>query len=121
VEDAMINDELHTIIDRSAGEWPFVQVQQLARIAMRCAAEKRRRRADLVTDVWPVVETMMKNASLSACPSTSSSIQDESSVPHYFLCPILQVLVLLHIESFYLHDSYFHSTEIVLTYSYGCC
>jgi len=90
VEDAMINDELHTIIDRSAGEWPFVQVQQLARIAMRCAAEKRRRRADLVTDVWPVVETMMKNASLSACPSTSSSIQDESSVPHYFLCPILQ-------------------------------
>ncbi|XP_066389409.1 U-box domain-containing protein 70-like isoform X3 [Miscanthus floridulus] len=93
VEDAMINDELHTIIDRSAGEWPFVQVQQLARIAMRCAAEKRRRRADLVTDVWPVVETMMKSASLLACPSTSSSIQDESSVPHYFLCPILQTIM----------------------------
>lgn len=109
VEDAMINGELHTIIDRSAGEWPFVQVQQLVRIAMRCAAEKRRRRADLVTDVWPVVETMMKSA-LSACPSTSSSIQNESSVPHYFLCPILQVRVLLHIEFFYVHDSYyFHS------------
>ncbi|RCV43917.1 hypothetical protein SETIT_9G332900v2 [Setaria italica] len=90
VEDAMINDELHTIIDRSAGEWPFVQAQQLARIGMRCAAEKRRRRADLATDVWLVVEPMMKSASLSSCPSTSSSIQDESSVPHYFLCPILQ-------------------------------
>jgi hypothetical protein len=23
LEDAMINDELHTIVDRSAGEWPF--------------------------------------------------------------------------------------------------
>ncbi|CAN6324636.1 unnamed protein product [Urochloa humidicola] len=93
VEDAMINDELHTIIDRSAGEWPFVQAQQLARIGMRCAVEKRRRRADLATDVWPVVEPMMKSASLSSCPSTSSSIQDESSVPHYFLCPILQKIM----------------------------
>jgi serine/threonine protein kinase len=96
VEDAMINDELHTIIDRSAGEWPFVQAQQLARIGMRCAVEKRRRRADLATDVWPVVEPMMKSAALSSCPSTSSSIQDESgSVPHYFLCPILQVRIML--------------------------
>ncbi|WVZ57562.1 hypothetical protein U9M48_007933 [Paspalum notatum var. saurae] len=93
VEDVMINDELHTIIDSSAGEWPFVQAQQLARIGMRCAAEKRRRRTDLVTDVWPVVEPMMKRASLSACPSTPSSVQDESSVPHYFLCPILHVFV----------------------------
>ncbi|XP_025791429.1 U-box domain-containing protein 70-like isoform X2 [Panicum hallii] len=94
VEDAMINDELHTIIDRSAGEWPFVQAQQLARIGMRCAVEKRRRRADLATDVWPVVEPMMKSAALSSCPSTSSSIQDESgSVPHYFLCPILQKIM----------------------------
>ncbi|CAL4940502.1 unnamed protein product [Urochloa decumbens] len=93
VEDAMINDELHTIIDRSAGEWPFVQAQQLARIGMRCAVEKRRRRADLATDVWPVVEPMMQRASLSSCPSTSSSIQDESSVPHYFLCPILQKIM----------------------------
>ncbi|CAL4923700.1 unnamed protein product [Urochloa decumbens] len=93
VEDAMINDELHTIIDRSAGEWPFVQAQQLARIGMRCAVEKRRRRADLATDVWPVVEPMMQRASLSSCLSTSSSIQDESSVPHYFLCPILQKIM----------------------------
>ncbi|XP_062201408.1 U-box domain-containing protein 70-like isoform X2 [Phragmites australis] len=90
VEDAMINDELHTIIDKSAGEWPFVQVQQLARIGMKCSAERRRRRADIVTDVWPVVEPMMKSASLSSCPSTSSSFQDERSVPHCFICPILQ-------------------------------
>jgi len=41
----------HLICTRSAGEWPFVQAQQLARIGIRCAVEKRRRRADLATDV----------------------------------------------------------------------
>ncbi|XP_062206015.1 U-box domain-containing protein 70-like isoform X2 [Phragmites australis] len=109
VENAMINDELHTIIDRSAGEWPFVQVQQLARIGMRCTAEKRRRRADLVTDVWPVIEPMMKSASLSTCPSTSSSIQDESGVPHYFLCPILQVMKNPHIAA----DGFTYEAEAI--------
>lgn len=90
VEDAMINGELHTIIDKSAGVWPFVQAQQLARIGMRCVTEKRRHRADLVSDVWPMVEPMMKSASFPASPCNSSSFQDESNVPHYFLCPILQ-------------------------------
>jgi serine/threonine protein kinase len=94
VEDAMEKGDLHSIIDPSAGSWPFVQANQLAHLGLRCAEMSRRRRPDLAREVWVVVEPLMKAASLTARRPTfapASSPDDEASTPSYFLCPIFQV------------------------------
>ncbi|KAM0864691.1 hypothetical protein ACQ4PT_043758 [Festuca glaucescens] len=94
VEDAMEKGDLHSIIDPSAGSWPFVQANQLAHLGLRCAEMSRRRRPDLAREVWVVVEPLMKAASLTARRPTfaaASSDDDDASTPSYFLCPIFQV------------------------------
>lgn len=91
VEDAVEDGNLHSMIDSTAGDWPFVQAKQLAHIGLRCAELSRRRRPDLVEEVWRVVEPLMKAASLSASPPPSGSVLDEHRIPSYFVCPIFQV------------------------------
>lgn len=96
VEDAMEKGDLHSIIDPSAGSWPFVQANQLAHLGLRCAEMSRRRRPDLAREVWVVVEPLMKAASLTARRPTfapASSPDDEASTPSYFLCPIFQEMM----------------------------
>uniref|UniRef100_A0ACD5Z260 Uncharacterized protein n=1 Tax=Avena sativa TaxID=4498 RepID=A0ACD5Z260_AVESA len=96
VEDAMERGDLHSIIDPSAGSWPFVQANQLAHLGLRCAEMSRRRRPDLAREVWVVVEPLMKAASLTARRPTfaaASSDSDDASTPPYFLCPIFQEMM----------------------------
>uniref|UniRef100_A0A453P7U6 RING-type E3 ubiquitin transferase n=1 Tax=Aegilops tauschii subsp. strangulata TaxID=200361 RepID=A0A453P7U6_AEGTS len=88
VEDAVEKGELHTVLDPSAGAWPFVQANQLAHLGLRCAEMSRRRRPDLAREVWTVVEPLMKAASLTARRPTfaaSSALPDEASTPSYFV------------------------------------
>ncbi|GJM86384.1 hypothetical protein PR202_ga02238 [Eleusine coracana subsp. coracana] len=92
VDDAMSREELHAIIDPTAGDWPFVQANQLAHIGLRCAEMSRRRRPDLAGEVWKVVEPLMKAASLTLGrppPQLAASL-DDAHTPSYFLCPIFQ-------------------------------
>ncbi|CAM0944662.1 unnamed protein product [Alopecurus aequalis] len=95
VEDAMDKGDLHSIIDPSAGSWPFVQANQLAYIGLRCAEMSRRRRPDLAGEVWVVVEPLMKAASLTARRPTfaAPASSDDASTPSYFLCPIFQEMM----------------------------
>uniref|UniRef100_A0A453P7Y6 RING-type E3 ubiquitin transferase n=1 Tax=Aegilops tauschii subsp. strangulata TaxID=200361 RepID=A0A453P7Y6_AEGTS len=96
VEDAVEKGELHTVLDPSAGAWPFVQANQLAHLGLRCAEMSRRRRPDLAREVWTVVEPLMKAASLTARRPTfaaSSALPDEASTPSYFVCPIFQEMM----------------------------
>ncbi|KAL6903842.1 hypothetical protein ACP4OV_004655 [Aristida adscensionis] len=93
VEEAIEKGNLHSIIDTTAGSWPFVQANQLAHISLRCAELRRRRRPDLTVDVWKVIEPLMKSASLTARPLSSSTPSDETCVPSYFICPILQEIM----------------------------
>ncbi|KAJ4750357.1 U-box domain-containing protein kinase family protein [Rhynchospora pubera] len=88
VEDAIETDSLHLIIDKSAGEWPFVQVKQLANLGLRCAQLRRRKRPDLQSE-WKLVESLTIAASLFVSPSFKSSL-DDKGVPSYFMCPIFQ-------------------------------
>ncbi|KAL5675272.1 hypothetical protein ACJX0J_011403, partial [Zea mays] len=90
VEDAIEKENLHSIIDSTAGSWPFIQANQLAHIALRCAELSRRRRPDLTVDVWKVVEPLMKAASMTARPLSCTAPSDETCIPSYFICPILQ-------------------------------
>jgi serine/threonine protein kinase len=83
VEDAMEEGGLQSIIDPSAGSWPFVQANQLAHLGLRCAEMSRRRRPDLAREVWVVVETLMRptfaGASSDDDASTPSNFQTTSS------------------------------------------
>ncbi|XBI47668.1 U-box domain-containing protein 33-like [Triticum dicoccoides] len=96
VEDAVEKGELHTVLDPSAGAWPFVQANQLAHLGLRCAEMSRRRRPDLAREVWTVVEPLMKAASLTARRpmfAASPTLPDEASTPSYFVCPIFQEMM----------------------------
>jgi serine/threonine protein kinase len=90
VEDAMMQGNLNSVIDTSAGEWPDVHVQQLAHLALGCTEPSRRCRPDLSGELWRALESMRDDAMLSL-PSSSRSTVDESSIPSYFICPISQV------------------------------
>ncbi|RLM65152.1 U-box domain-containing protein 33-like [Panicum miliaceum] len=90
VEQAIEQGNLDSIIDNSAGSWPFIQANQLAHIGLRCAELSRRRRPDLTVDVWKVVEPLMKAASMTAQPLSGTNLSDDTSIPSYFICPILQ-------------------------------
>jgi serine/threonine protein kinase len=89
VEAASDND-FRAMIDRSAGSWPFVQARKLAYIGVRCTNVSRKRRPDLIKDVWPVIEPLVK-ATVASTSRCCDSIADESHTPSYFICPIVQV------------------------------
>ena len=58
VQYALDSGNLKVLLDPLAGDWPFVQAEQLARLALRCCEINRRSRPDLGSDVWRVLEPM---------------------------------------------------------------
>ncbi|URE05566.1 U-box domain-containing protein [Musa troglodytarum] len=95
VQEAMDNGDLHAIIDKSAGNWPFVQANQLAHLGVRCSEMSRKNRPDLTQEVWRIIEPMVKAASLSVSSLSlrSFSSYDNSRIPSYFICPIFQEIM----------------------------
>ncbi|KAJ4777780.1 U-box domain-containing protein kinase family protein [Rhynchospora pubera] len=84
VQDAMRSGILVSVIDGSAGSWPFEQAKELAKIALRCVELSKGQRPDLVTEVWAVVEPLMKAAAAYVEP------HEEDCIPSHFICPILK-------------------------------
>ncbi|KAJ4784655.1 U-box domain-containing protein kinase family protein [Rhynchospora pubera] len=84
VQGAMRSGILLSVIDESAGSWPFEQAKELAKIALRCAEVSKSQRPDLVSEVWAVVEPLMKAAAAYVEP------HEEECIPSHFICPILQ-------------------------------
>ena len=92
VKEALENGLLHEIIDPIAGDWPFVLAKQMAHLGLSCCEICRKNRPDLVTEVWRVLEPMLKTTSLSMSSlSFGSDMDDNISTPNYFICPIFQV------------------------------
>ncbi|KAL6642740.1 hypothetical protein ACP70R_020921 [Stipagrostis hirtigluma subsp. patula] len=90
VEDALEKDELELLVDRSAGEWPFAEAKKLMLLGLHCAELCRRRRPDRMSDVWCVVEPLVKSALDSIAPQSLGYRIVERQTPSYFLCPISQ-------------------------------
>ncbi|EXB30880.1 U-box domain-containing protein 33 [Morus notabilis] len=88
VQYALDNGKLKTLLDPLAGDWPFVQAEQLARLALRCCEMNRKSRADLGSDVWRVLEPM--RASCGGSPSFRLGSGEHFQPPPYFICPIFQ-------------------------------
>lgn len=90
VQFAVEERKLKDVLDPRAGDWPFVQAEQLAQLALRCCNENSMYRPDLVSDVWRVLEPMRASCggSLSVCLSFGDQ---QVQPPPYFICPIFQV------------------------------
>ncbi|XP_071685734.1 U-box domain-containing protein 33-like isoform X3 [Rutidosis leptorrhynchoides] len=87
VQLAVDDDNLKNILDSSAGDWPFVQAQQLAVLALSCCDLVTTNRPNFETGIWRVVEPI--RASCGLCSSKSGS-ERRRDIPHYFVCPIFQ-------------------------------
>lgn len=105
VQYAIDSGKLKMLLDPLAGDWPFVQAEQLARLALRCCEMNRKNRADLASDVWRVLEPM--RASCHGSSSFRLGSEDHCQPPSYFLCPIFQVWsFIIYFQPIYLYALY---------------
>ncbi|XP_022147364.1 U-box domain-containing protein 33-like isoform X2 [Momordica charantia] len=88
VQYALGNGKLKSILDPLAGDWPFVQAEQLARLALRCCDMNRKSRPDLITDIWRMLGPM--RASCGGLLSVQLGSAEPFQPPPYFICPIFQ-------------------------------
>ncbi|XVF73181.1 hypothetical protein PTKIN_Ptkin12aG0180400 [Pterospermum kingtungense] len=88
VQHALDNGNLENLLDPLAGDWPFVQAEQLANLALRCCEMNRKSRPDLSTDVWRVLEPM--RASCGGSSTFQLGSEEHCQPPPYFRCPIFQ-------------------------------
>ncbi|KAF9687830.1 hypothetical protein SADUNF_Sadunf02G0133900 [Salix dunnii] len=88
IRNAIDKANLITLIDPLAGDWPFVQAKQLARLALKCCHMDRSSRPDLASEVWSVLEPMRD--SCGAFSKFQFRSLDCQRPPPYFICPILQ-------------------------------
>ncbi|CAI9277992.1 unnamed protein product [Lactuca saligna] len=90
VQYAMNKENLKSVLDPTAGDWPFVQAQQLALLAMNCCDSVRENRPDLASEAWRVLEPMRVSCGLSSFRFGSDG---QCQIPHYFICPIFQEIM----------------------------
>ncbi|KAF2568474.1 hypothetical protein F2Q68_00028452 [Brassica cretica] len=88
VKYALDSGSLNNLLDPLAGDWPFVQAEQLARLALRCCESVGGNRPDLGTEVWRVLEPM--RASSGGSSSFHLGRNEQRIAPPYFICPIFQ-------------------------------
>ncbi|KAF8088300.1 hypothetical protein N665_0546s0030 [Sinapis alba] len=88
VKYALDSGSLNNLLDPLAGDWPFVQAEQLARLALRCCESVGENRPDLATEVWRVLEPM--RASSGGSSSFHLGRNEKRIAPPYFICPIFQ-------------------------------
>ncbi|KAJ9171387.1 hypothetical protein P3X46_014766 [Hevea brasiliensis] len=88
VQYALDKGNLKILLDPLAGDWPFVQAEQLAHLALRCCEMNRKSRPDLASEVWRVLEPMKASCGGSSCFRLGS--EEHCQPPPYFICPIFQ-------------------------------
>ncbi|XP_012083381.1 U-box domain-containing protein 33 isoform X3 [Jatropha curcas] len=91
VQFALDKGNLKNLLDPLAGDWPFVQAEQLAHLALRCCEMNRKSRPDLAAEVWRVLEPMKASCGGSSCFRLGSEVHFQP--PPYFICPIFQEIM----------------------------
>lgn len=90
VETALEDDELATVLDPEAGEWPIDEAKELAVLGLSCAEIRRRDRPDLKDTVLPVLERLKAVAG----EAQRSASTTWTTTPNHFICPILKDIML---------------------------
>ncbi|KAJ4955158.1 hypothetical protein NE237_011941 [Protea cynaroides] len=88
---ALEKGNLNAVLDASAGNWPYLQAEQLAHLALRCCEMSRKNRPNLEAEVWRVLEPM--GACWGALSFFRLASGEHCRVPSYFICPILQEIM----------------------------
>lgn len=73
VEEAQKNGTLKTLVDSSAGAWPFKEAMKMTSLGLRCSHPMRKKRPEVSTEVWSEIESMVDVASPSV-PSLFSRL-----------------------------------------------
>ncbi|KAF7141770.1 hypothetical protein RHSIM_Rhsim06G0039100 [Rhododendron simsii] len=105
MQKALGQGRLKDVLDPRVEDWPYVQAEQLAHLAMRCCKTNRRSWPDLASEVWRLLERMR-----ASCDILSFQVSSEESCrpPPYFICPILQdIMVDPHVAA----DGYTYELE----------
>uniref|UniRef100_A0A0D9VVE1 RING-type E3 ubiquitin transferase n=1 Tax=Leersia perrieri TaxID=77586 RepID=A0A0D9VVE1_9ORYZ len=87
VAESLKDDSLHLLIDKFAGDWPYIEAKQLAVLGLSCAEMTREKRPDLLNKVWKEIQPLMRKPP-AASWSCIQSASTESSTPAPFVCPI---------------------------------
>jgi serine/threonine protein kinase len=95
VQEAMEKEQLHLIMDATAGDWPIIQAKQLAELGLRCTDMSGKGQPDLAGEVREVIDALMKVVTQTYRPSASALPSDDTSIPSHFICPIFQVSEIL--------------------------
>ncbi|PON39423.1 Mitogen-activated protein kinase kinase kinase [Parasponia andersonii] len=88
VENAMRNGSFVDILDKSVTDWPLVETEELARIALKCSNLRCRDRPDLDAEVLPALKKLVDIANTSA-----EAERDNIHAPSHYYCPILQEIM----------------------------
>ncbi|KAJ4843644.1 hypothetical protein Tsubulata_020159 [Turnera subulata] len=110
VQYALDKGNLKMLLDPLAGDWPFVQAEQLTHLALRCCELNRKNRPDLASEVWRVLEPMKASCGGSSCFRFSS--EEHFQPPSYFICPIFQASFIRQHPFLFLSFSS-HSIEVM--------
>eukprot|EP00252_Welwitschia_mirabilis_P021423 TRINITY_DN5499_c0_g1_i1.p1 TRINITY_DN5499_c0_g1~~TRINITY_DN5499_c0_g1_i1.p1 ORF type:complete len:496 (-),score=69.85 TRINITY_DN5499_c0_g1_i1:408-1895(-) len=85
VEIAIEDDEFIEVLDKSAGDWPYEETLELAKLGLKCAELRRRDRPDLEKDVLPQLHKMKEIAEA----GNARFLEEAQYVPPTaFICPI---------------------------------
>ncbi|RWV91656.1 hypothetical protein GW17_00046046 [Ensete ventricosum] len=92
VQEALDMKCLDKIFDASAGDWPYVQAEKLAKLGLKCCEMNRRNRPD-AKGAWKILEALMKSVSFVRLSTSSIRLvpEDSSGIPSYFICPIFKI------------------------------
>lgn len=85
VENAIKEGSFHDVLDKSISDWPLVEAEKLAKLALKCSRLRCRDRPDLELEVLPELEELMNMANV--CFKLR---QCNVYAPSHYLCPILQ-------------------------------
>ncbi|URD93090.1 U-box domain-containing protein [Musa troglodytarum] len=94
VQEALDMKCLDKIFDASAGDWPYVQAEKLAKLGLKCCEMNTKNRPD-AKEAWRILEPLMKSVSFVRLSSSSIRLvpEDSSSIPSYFICPIFKEIM----------------------------
>ncbi|XP_010544727.1 PREDICTED: U-box domain-containing protein 33-like isoform X3 [Tarenaya hassleriana] len=109
VKYALESGTLNNLLDPLAGDWPFFQAEQLARLALRCCETVGENRPNLKTEVWRILEPMRASIGLSSF-HFGPNHHHRRIAPLYFICPVfLEVMQDPHVAA----DGFTYEAEAI--------
>ncbi|XP_020250546.1 U-box domain-containing protein 34 isoform X1 [Asparagus officinalis] len=88
VENAIESGSFADLLDKSISDWPLLEAEKLAKLAVKCCRLRCRDRPDLDSEVLPELEELCKVANV--CFKLR---QCNVYAPSHYLCPILQEIM----------------------------